>query len=134
MYELFCLVAYYCKIYYFWEEVINTLLAKNVVCLVTLDSQVSRLSCPVCPVYPVCPVLSSMSSIEQYYSVCPVCPVTLVSSSWIQRFPLSCWSISIASNKDLKFPAPKPEKLFLWMTSKKTVGLSCMFLVKICKR
>ena len=24
------------------------------------------------------------------------------------RFPLASWSISIASNKDLKFPAPKP--------------------------
>ncbi|TRY57273.1 hypothetical protein DNTS_003318 [Danionella cerebrum] len=73
----------------------------------------------------------------------------------------------MASNKDLKFPAPKPcmieepvkavslEKvktsrflfrsrsyaferltawLFLWITSRKSVGLSCTGLVKICSR
>lgn len=52
----------------------------------------------------------------------------------LYRFPLSFWSTSIASNRALKFPAPKPWWLFLWMTSKKTVGLSCMVLVKICSR
>lgn len=26
----------------------------------------------------------------------------------IVRFPLACWSASMASNRDLKFPAPKP--------------------------
>jgi len=41
-----------------------------------------------------------------------------------KRLPRSSCSRSMASNKDLKFPAPKPEKLFLWMISMKTVGLS----------
>lgn len=68
------------------------------------------------------------------------------------RFPLASWSISMASNRDLKLPAPKPcgdssvtEQglvalrahgqdqqeilkptwwLCLWITSRKTVGLS----------
>ena len=40
------------------------------------------------------------------------------------KFPRSSCSLSIASNRDLKFPAPKPEKLLRWMISIKTVGRS----------
>lgn len=40
------------------------------------------------------------------------------------RFPRSSCSRSSASNNDLKFPAPNPEKLCRWIISMKTVGRS----------
>lgn len=41
-----------------------------------------------------------------------------------RRFPRNSCSLSIASKRDLKFPAPKPEKLFRWIISINTVGRS----------
>src|SRR5690554_6169458 len=55
------------------------------------------------------------------------------SADTFYKFPRSACSLSIASNKLLKFPAPKPSKLFLWMISMKTVGrsISGYFLVSM---
>ncbi len=51
-----------------------------------------------------------------------------------QRFPrLSC-SRSMASNRALKLPSPKPRAPWRSMISKKTVGRSPIGLVKICSR
>lgn len=51
-----------------------------------------------------------------------------------QRFPLKACSRSIASKSALKLPLPKDLAPFLWMISKKSVGLSCTGLVKIWSR
>ena len=51
------------------------------------------------------------------------------SQQFYTRFPLSSCSLSMASNKLLKLPAPKPSKLFRWIISMNTVGLSIRCLV-----
>ena len=51
-----------------------------------------------------------------------------------QRFPLRSCSRSIASNRALKLPSPKPREPWRSMISKKIVGLSPSGLVKICSR
>lgn len=52
----------------------------------------------------------------------------------IYRLPRSACSRSIASNRLLKFPAPKPSNSFLWIISMKTVGRSIRGLVKSWSR
>lgn len=47
------------------------------------------------------------------------------------RLPRRACSSSKALNRELKLPAPKPWWLWRWMTSRKSVGRSCMGLVKI---
>ena len=51
-----------------------------------------------------------------------------------QRFPLRSCSRSIASNRALKLPSPKPRAPCRSMISKNTVGRSPMGFVKICRR
>ena len=47
------------------------------------------------------------------------------------KLPRSACSLSIASNKALKFPLPKLLAPFRWMISKNNVGRSCTGLVNI---
>ena len=58
----------------------------------------------------------------------------LVCNLPLYRFPLSACSRSIASNKLLKLPAPKPSNSLRWMISMKTVGRSIRGLVKSWSR
>ena len=51
-----------------------------------------------------------------------------------QRLPRAAWARSMASNRALKLPAPKPVAPSRWMISKNTVGRSQTVSVKICSR
>ena len=52
----------------------------------------------------------------------------------LYKFPRSACSRSIASNRLLKLPAPKPSNSSRWMISMKTVGRSISGLVNSCSR
>jgi len=56
------------------------------------------------------------------------------SAQSVQRLPRRACSRSIASNRALKLPLPKPIEPCRSISSKKTVGRSCTGLVKIWSR
>ena len=58
----------------------------------------------------------------------------ILPSKLVHRLPRFSCSLSMASKRLLKFPAPNPEKLLRWIISMKTVGRSSNGLVKSCSK